>query len=77
VKGDKEAPLVALALGLPKGKGKSEGGDADSEYDDDFESAAVDAFPELEGSPERIEAFKQAVMACMDRHSQKGSKGEA
>lgn len=31
----------------------------------DFEDEAVAAFPDLEGSPERIEAFWRAVKACV------------
>jgi hypothetical protein len=60
---------LALVFGAPeKGAGKTEEGEASG----DFESAAVDAFPELEGKPERIAALKQAIMACMDA----GESGE-
>ncbi len=60
---------LALVFGAPKkGEGSSEEGGASG----DFESAAVDAFPELEGKPERIAALKQAIMACQDA----GASGE-
>lgn len=69
---------LALLLGMPsKGgrTGSSEGPDdvndsaADDDSGDDFEQAAVDAFPELEGQAERIAAFKQAIHACIDADS--------
>lgn len=67
---------LALLLGMPsKGgrSGDSEGpsdvndpGEGDEDMDAEFEQAAVDAFPELDGQPERLAAFKQAIKACMD-----------
>jgi hypothetical protein len=68
---------LALLLGLPsKGgrSGDSEGPDDvnDSAKGDDmaaeFEQAAVDAFPDMEGKPERIAALKQCIRACMDSY---------
>ena len=55
---------TGLALVFGPGKGGSSKGEPSSS--DDFESAAVDAFPELEGKPERIAALKQAIKACVE-----------
>lgn len=47
--------------------------DADSESGEDygglppdFEDEAIKAFPELEGSPERLDALWKAMRACME-----------
>ena len=62
---------LALVFGSsPKGEDEDM---AETESDPDevspvFEAAAVEAFPDLDGSPERIAAFKRAVMACMDSY---------
>lgn len=61
--GEKGKAGLALVFGEPeKGASKAKEGGSSG----DFESAAVDALPELEGKPERIAALKQAIMACMD-----------
>ena len=69
---------LALLLGMPsKGgrSGDSEGPDdvndsaeGDEDMDAEFEQAAVDAFPDMDGKPERIAALKQAIQACMDSY---------
>lgn len=53
---------LAAILGAPDSGAETPDGD---DMAADFESAAVDAFPELEGKPERIAALKQAIQACM------------
>lgn len=55
---------LAAILGAPDSGAETPDDDGDS-MASDFESAAVDAFPELEGKPDRIAALKQAIMACM------------
>lgn len=60
---DKGKAGLALVFGAPKKGAKSED---DGGSSGEFESAAVDAFPELEGKPDRIAALKQAIMACQD-----------
>jgi hypothetical protein len=67
-------PLAVLALGIGKPVKKGEGGDEEESYSDDFESAAADAFPELKDDPDRMAAFRQAVMSCVD--NAKGAKGD-
>ena len=59
-----EKPKGGLALVFGPGKGGSS--KEESSGSGDFESAAVDAFPELEGKPERIAALKQAIKACVE-----------
>jgi hypothetical protein len=68
---------LALLLGLPK-KGRSDDSEGPSDVNDaaedtedmdaEFEQAAVDAFPDMEGQPERIAALKQAIQACVDSY---------
>jgi hypothetical protein len=58
-----KAAGLALVFGGPK-KGASS--DDEGGSGGDFEAAAVDAFPELEGKPERIAALKQAIKACVE-----------
>ncbi len=58
-----EKPKGGLALVFGPGK---EGSKEEPSSSGDFESAAVDAFPELEGKPERIAALKQAIKACVE-----------
>ena len=53
---------LALLLGMPSKGGRSEDMAAE------FEQAAVDAFPDMEGQPERIAALKQCIQACMDSY---------
>lgn len=60
----KAGSLMAI-LGAPKDSGAMTD-DEDGTMADDFESAAVDAFPELADQPDRLAAFKQAIMACMN-----------
>ncbi len=67
---------LALLLGMPSKGGRSSDSEGPSDVNDsaegsedssdEFEQAATDAFPELADSPERLAAFKQAIMACMD-----------
>jgi hypothetical protein len=68
---------LALLLGVPKkgASGDSEGpedvndaAESAEDMDAEFEQAAVDAFPDMEGQPERIAALKQAIQACMDSY---------
>lgn len=40
-----------------------------SEPMDEESSAAVEAFPELAGAPERIEALKTFVRLCVEKHA--------
>jgi hypothetical protein len=54
---------LASILGAPDSGAETED-DGDS-MASDFESAAVDAFPELEGKPDRIAALKQCIQCCM------------
>lgn len=51
-----------LAAFPPKPGAKEEGA---GEYEDEFSSAAADAFPDLAGDPARIASFKQAVQSCV------------
>ncbi len=66
------------ALAIVFGKGKpSKGGREDmedDEYEDDeysddgleeFEQQIIEAFPELEDDPKRIDAFWKAIKACV------------
>ena len=55
---------LASILGAPDSGAVTS--DEDGTMADDFESAAVDAFPELADQPDRLAAFKQAIMACMN-----------
>ena len=66
---------LALLLGPPRkgGSGDSEGpsdvndaAESSEDMDAEFEQAAIDAFPDMEGQPDRIAALKQAIKACMD-----------
>ncbi len=69
---------LALLLGMPsKGGGSSdsegpddvnESAEGSEDMDAEFEQAAVDAFPDMDGQPERIAALKQAIQACMDSY---------
>jgi hypothetical protein len=45
-------------------EGADDMGEGDTEYSAEFETAATDAFPELEGKPDRIKALYDAIMAC-------------
>ena len=52
--------------------------DEGSGYSEEEEAAALaEAFPELEGSPERMAAFKAAIAMCVVRHlvEREGSEG--
>lgn len=69
---------LALLLGLPSKGGRSGSSEGpsdvnDSASDDDmdaeFEQAAIDAFPDMADSPERIKALKQCIQACIDSYS--------
>jgi hypothetical protein len=59
------ADPLADVFGPPKGKGASVE-EEDSEMAGEFESAIIDAFPELEGKADRIAALKQAIKACYE-----------
>lgn len=65
---------LALVFGEPEkgGAGKAKEGGSSG----DFESAAVDAFPELEGKPDRIAALKQAIKACVEADAAGDYEGE-
>lgn len=64
-------------FGKGKGGGKSPPGpdglaliigeepDGDEEMDPEFEDNIVEAFPDLEGSPDRIAALRRAIQAVM------------
>ena len=68
--------MAGLALIFGKGKPKSSDDDAEEsddgeEYEEDevppdFESYAVEAFPELEDDSARTMAFWKAVKACVE-----------
>lgn len=70
-----KSPALALVFGGGKsspGRGASESEDDDEmseeegegEIPADFEDYAIQAFPELEGKPERLKALRKAMMAC-------------
>lgn len=68
---------LALLLGVPSKGGRSGDSEGPSDVNDsasgedmdaEFEQAAVDAFPDMDGQPERIAALKQAIQACMDSY---------
>lgn len=72
-----KGPALALVFGGGKsspGRGASESEDdemdeaseeeGEGEIPADFEDYAVQAFPELEGKPERLKALRKAMMAC-------------
>ena len=58
-----------IGASSPKDSGAVTDDEADeSMASDDFKSAAVDAFPDMADQPDRIAAFMQAIMACMEMH---------
>lgn len=65
-----KAPALAVVFG-GKAKGGSMPPEADAEPEDDgeiaedFEAYAVEAFPDMEGSPDRMMALKRAIRACV------------
>jgi hypothetical protein len=58
---DKLDPKAVFGAGKESEEEDESGGE--------FESAIVDAFPELEGKPERIASLKQAIEACQSAAS--------
>jgi len=58
---DEELDVLSAFGPKPGAKGTEEA----SEYEDEFSSAAADAFPELADDPARLEALKQAIKACV------------
>lgn len=67
----KGAVDLALVLGAPKGKPGAEPEsdpmaeeESSDELDPAFESAAVEAFPELAEDPARLAAVKRMIEAC-------------
>jgi hypothetical protein len=59
---DEELDVLSAFGPKPGAKGATE---ESSEYEDEFSSAAADAFPELADDPARLEALKQAIKACV------------
>ena len=67
-----KSPDLAILLGIGKGgKGKmgmgsgeeSDEDESEGELDPDFEEAAIEAFPELEGEQKRLLALQEAIRA--------------
>lgn len=56
-------PFADLVFGK-KAKGGEEPPEAEPE-NDAFTDYAIQAFPDLEGSPERLDALKLAIKACV------------
>lgn len=44
--------------------------DMDDEVPEDFEAYAVEAFPELEGKPDKLAALKKAIHACVGSYEE-------
>lgn len=57
-----------LAFGPKPGAAEAEG---TSEYEDEFDAAAADAFPDLAGDPARLASFKQAIESCVQKAMKK------
>lgn len=63
-----------IGASSPKDSGAVSDDDAaDESMASDFESAVVDAFPDMADQPDRIAAFKQAIQACIDEGYESGS----
>ncbi len=66
----KHGPDLTLVFGMGPKSGKGEPDKAEAEENEetaippDFEKAAVEAFPELEGDEERIAALHRACLAA-------------
>lgn len=56
--------LAALADEKPADDGDSMDSEGESDLPPEFESAALEAFPDLEGKPERLQALYDAISAC-------------